>query len=57
MEESWEAFAKEVAEEELDVKVGQLNVHDPAVQSTQDIRPLLPGPLPGIHLYILSIFH
>jgi len=51
MEEQWETFAKEVAEEELDLKVGQLNVHDPEVQGTPGIRPLLPGPLPGIHLF------
>jgi len=50
MAEEWESFAQLVEEEELDIKIGQFDVHKTENQ-VQEIRTFFPGPLPGLHLF------
>jgi len=50
MEEEWEALAKMVDEEDYDMRIGQVNVHDSLFQ-VPEFRSIFPGPLPGLHWF------
>ena len=50
MAQEWEDFDALIEEEELDIKLGAYNVHEPG-NKTPETQILFPGPLPGLHLF------